>query len=84
MQQTLANSSLAAAASTAVVQQVETPIEFDVPVFEGDIAASWLTWSQKDVYQARVFGFGAELTAAEGEGLRVGTDVFDRRNISPL
>ena len=42
MQQTANNPPIAAAASTAV-QQVQTPIKFDVPVFKGDSAASWLT-----------------------------------------
>ena len=45
------NPPIAAAASSAAVQQVQTPIKFDVPVFEGDIAASWLTWSQKSCIQ---------------------------------
>ena len=35
-QQTASNPPQAAAASTAVVQQVQSPIKFDVPVFEGD------------------------------------------------
>ena len=34
--QQIANPPKAAAASTAAVQQVQTPIKFDVPVFEGD------------------------------------------------
>ena len=40
VQQTANNSPIAAAASAATVQQVQTPIKFDVPVFEGDSAAS--------------------------------------------
>ena len=72
MQQTANNPLIAAAVSTAAVQQVQTPIKFDVPVFEGDNAASWLTWSQRVVYQARASGFEAGLTAAEGEELSVG------------
>ena len=52
VQQTASNPLLAAAASTAAVQQVQLPIKFDVPVFKGESAASWLTWSQRVVYQA--------------------------------
>ena len=44
-QQTASNPLLTAAAGTATVQQVQSPIKFDVPIFEGDGAASWLTWS---------------------------------------
>ena len=36
-----------------IVQPVQAPIQFDVPTFEGDSAASWLTWSQRVVYQAK-------------------------------
>ena len=82
VQQTGNNTPIAAAASTAAVQQVQTPIKLDVPVFEGDSAASWLTWSQRVVYQDRACGFEEELTAAEGEGLDVGADVFDRSNVN--
>ena len=32
-------------------QQFQTPIKFDVPAFEGDSTASWLTWSQRVLYQ---------------------------------
>ena len=80
-QQTSSNPPLAAAASTAAEQQVQSLIKFDVPVFEGDSAASWLSWSQRVVYQARAYGFEVDLTAAEGEGLSVGADVFDRSNV---
>ena len=66
VQQTATNPPIAAAASTAAVQQVQTPIKFDVPIFEGDSAASWLTLSQRVVHQARTCGFEAELTAAVG------------------
>ena len=31
------NPPIAAAASTAAIQQVQTPIKFDVPVFEGEV-----------------------------------------------
>ena len=83
-QQTTNNSPLAASASTAAVQQVQTPIKFDVPVFEGDSAASWLTWSQRVIYQARVCDFKAELTAAEREGLSVGAVGFYGRSVDPV
>ena len=65
-------------------QQFQTPIKFDVPAFEGDSTASWLTWSQRVLYQARASGFENELTAAVGDGLRVGADVFDRSNVDPV
>ena len=81
--QTTNNPTIAGAVSTAVLRQVQTPIKVDVPVFEGDSAASWLTLSQKVVYQARVCGFEAELRAAEGKGLSVGADVFDGSNVDP-
>ena len=77
------NPPLEAAASTAAVQQVQSPIEFDVPVFEGEIAGRSLTWSQRFVYQARACGFEAELTASKGKGLIVGADVFDGSNVDP-
>ena len=64
VQQTASNPSLAAAASTAAVQQVQSSIDFDAPVLESDSAAGWLTWSQSVVYQARACGFEAELTVA--------------------
>ena len=50
VQQAANNLRIAAGASTAAVQQVQTLIQFDVPVFEGDSAASWLAWSQRVVY----------------------------------
>ena len=84
VQQIANNPTIAATASSAAVQQVQTPIMFDVPVFEGDSAASWLTWSQRVVYRARACGFEAELTAAEGEGLSVGANVFDRSNVDSV
>ena len=65
-------------------QQFQTPIKFDVPAFEGDSTASWLTWSQRVLYQARASGFENELTAAEGDGLSVGADVFDSSNVDPV
>ena len=80
-QQTASNPSLVAAASIAAIQQVQSPIKFDVPVFEGDSAASWLTSNQRVKYQARACDFGAKLTAVEEGGLSVGADVFDGSNI---
>ena len=77
VQQTANNSPIVAIASTAVVQQVQTPIKFEVPVFEGDSATSWLARSQRVEYQARACGFEAELTAAEGEGLSFGPSNVD-------
>ena len=84
VQQTAKNPPLAATASTAAVQQIQTSIKFDVPVVECYSAACWLTWSQRAVYQARVCGFEAELAAAEGEGLSVEADVFYRSNADPV
>ena len=65
-------------------QQFQTLIKFDVPAFEGDSTASWLTWSQRVLYQARASGFENELTAAVGDGLSVGADVFDSSNVDPV
>ena len=65
-------------------QQFQTPITFDVPSFEGDSTASWLTWSQRVLYQARASGFENKLTAAVGDGLSVGADVFDSGNVDPV
>ena len=65
-------------------QQFQTPIKFDIPAFEGDSTSSWLTWSQRVLYQARASGFENELTAAEGDGLSVGADVFDNSNVDPV
>ena len=44
-------------ALTHQMQQLQTPIKFDVPAIEGDSTASWLTWSQRVLYQARASGF---------------------------
>ena len=70
--------------NTTAAQQFQTPIKFDVPAFEGDSTASWLTWSQRVLYQARASGFENELTAAEGDGLSVGDNVFDSSNVDPV
>ena len=68
----------------SAAQQFQPPIKFDVPAFEGDSTASWLTWSQRVLYQARASGFENELTAAVGDGLGVGADVFDSSNVDPV
>ena len=73
-----------AAASTAAAQQVQSPIKFDIPIFEGDSATSWLTGSRRVVYQARASDVDAELTAARGEGLSVRAEVFDGSNVDPV
>ena len=70
--------------TSTAAQQFQTSIKSDVPAFEGDSTASWLTWSQRVLYQARVSGFEVELTAAEGDGLSVGADVFDSSNVDPV
>ena len=70
--------------SETFLQQVQTPIKYDVPAFEGENTASWLTWSQRVIYQARACGFEDELIAPEGEGLSVGADVFDNSSVDPL
>ena len=70
--------------NTTAAQQFQTPTNFDVPAFEGDSTASWLTWSQRVLYQARASGFEDELTAVEGGGLSVGADVFDSSNLDPV
>ena len=70
--------------NTTAAQQFQTPIKFDVPAFEGDSTPSWLTWSQRVLYQARASGFENKLTAAEGDGLSVGADVFDSSNVDPV
>ena len=36
------------------------------------------------MYQARASGVENELNAAEGDGLSVGADVFDSRNVDPV
>ena len=70
--------------NTTAAQQFQTPIKFDVPAFEGNSTASWLTWSQRVLYQARASGFEDELTAAEGDWLSVGANVFDSSNVDPV
>ena len=70
--------------NTSAAQQFQPPIKFDVPAFEGYSTATWLTWSQRVLYQARASGFGNELTAAVGDGLSVGADVFDSSNVDPV
>ena len=84
MQQAAGNPPIAAAASTAAVQQVQSLIKFKMRAFEGGSAASWLTWSQRVVYQARAWEFGAKLTSAEEKGLSVEADVFDGSNVDPM
>ena len=37
--------------NNTAAQQFQTSIKFDVPAFEGDGTASWLTWSQRVLYQ---------------------------------
>ena len=49
MQQAASNPPLAVAASTAAVQQVQSPTKFEIPAFEGDSAASRLMWKQRVV-----------------------------------
>ena len=88
MQQT-GNSPPSATAANHVTQNTteqhcQTSITFDVPAFEGDSTASWLTWSQRVLYQARDSGFEDELTSAKGGGLSVGADVFDSSNVDPV
>ena len=70
--------------NTTTAQQFQTSIKFDVPAFEGDSTASWLTWSQRILYQARASGFEDELTAAEADGLSIGADVFDYSDVNPV
>ena len=70
--------------NTTAAQQFQTPLKLDVPAFEGDSTASWLTWSQRVLYQARASGFENELTAAVGDGLSVGADVFDSSNVDSV
>ena len=70
--------------NTTAAQQVQTSIKFYVPAFEGDSTASWLTWSQRVLYQARASGFEDKLTAVEGDGLSVGADDFDSSNVDPV
>ena len=68
----------------SAAQQFQTPIKLDVPAFEGNSTASWLTWSQRVLHQARASGFENKLTAAVGDGLSVGADVFDSSNVDPV
>ena len=68
--------------NTTAAQQVQISIKFNVPTFEGDSTANWLTWSQRVLYQARASGFEDELAAAERDGLSVGVDVFDSSNVN--
>ena len=84
MQQIASNPPPAATVSTATVQQVQSPTKLEIPAFEGDIAGSWLTWSQIIVYQAKAYGFEAELTAAEEERQSVGADVFYGSNVDSV
>ena len=70
--------------NTTAAQQFQTPINFDVPAFEGDSTASWLTSSERVLYQARASGFENELAAAEGDRLSVGAEVFDSSNVDPV
>ena len=84
MKQIASNPPLAAAASTAAVQQVQFATKFEIPALEGNSAASLLTWNQRVGYQVRAFDVEAELTAAKGEGLNVGADVFNGSNVETV
>ena len=66
--------------NTTAAQPFQTFMKFDIAAFEGDSTASWLTRSQRVLYQARASGFEDELTAPEGDGLSVGVDVFESSN----
>ena len=70
--------------NTTAAQQFQIPIKFDIPAFEGDRTVSWLTRSQRVLCQAKASGFENELTAAVGDGLSVGADVFDSSNVDPV
>ena len=67
--------------TNAAVEQVQPPTKFDIPAFEDDSEASWLTWSQRVMYQVRACGFEAEVAAVVGEGLSVGADGFHGSNV---
>ena len=67
--------------NTPATQQFQTSIKFDVPAFEGDGTASWLTWSQRVLYQARASGFE---DATKGEGLNTEADVLVSSNVDPV
>ena len=67
-----------------IVQQVQSPTKFETPAFERDSAASWLTWIQRVVYQARACGFEAKLPSVEGGGLSVGGEVSDGSKVDPV
>ena len=43
--------------NTTVTQKFQASIKFHVPALEGDSTASWLTRSQRVLYQARASGF---------------------------
>ena len=70
--------------NTTATQQFQTSIKFDVPAFEGDSTASWLTWGHRVLYQARGSGFEDVLTAAERDELSVGADIFDSNNVDSV
>ena len=70
--------------NATAAQQFQISIKFDVPAFEDDSTARWLTWSQRVLYQARASGFEDELTAAEGDKLSIGADVIDSSNVDPV
>ena len=70
--------------NTTAAQQVQTSIKLDIPAFEGDSTSSWLTWNQRVLYQASASGFEDELTAAEGDRVRVEADVFDSSNVDTV
>ena len=70
--------------NTTAAQHLQMSIKFDVPAFEGDSTVSWLTWSQRVLYQARASCFEDELTAAGGNGLSVEAGVFDSTNVDPV
>ena len=90
--QQIRNSPSSATAANDMTQNTTAPLlhnsfehpSSDLSAFEGVSTASWLTWSQKVLYQARASGFENELTAAVGDGLSVGADVFDSSNVDPV
>ena len=66
--------------NTTTVQQVQSPIKFDVPALKRIVQQAGCL----ETYQARACGFEAELTSAEREELSVRADVLDRSNVDSV
>ena len=59
-------------------------MKFDFQPFEEERAAKYFSWSNAHLFHCEAARCAAELTAAEDQGLNVGTDEFDDSDENPM